>query len=218
MGRGVALWFGAFTMAALVAGRENLWWIDVRPAPQEVLFLPAAVLLCWAAWPDRFRRAVRGTIACLLAVLVWNSVRHFTPPVPFTLVAALLLLAPLRGPGTRIRAMVTVAVLTIAFPLAQTLLYGRTDYTRDADVIAVFGARCYADGKPSQSPARPVHEGAGSGRPNSPSSASIGSLCSPASSTTRFGVAFGRSTSISTTCARPETTHSNCTSAGPWHR
>jgi len=35
------------------------------------------------------------------------------------------------------------------FPLLQTLCFGKTDYRRPSDVAVVFGARAYADGRPS---------------------------------------------------------------------
>src|SRR5437868_14663387 len=35
------------------------------------------------------------------------------------------------------------------FPLLQTVCFGKTDYRREADVAVVFGARAYADGRPS---------------------------------------------------------------------
>src|SRR5687767_693921 len=34
-------------------------------------------------------------------------------------------------------------------PLAQIIFFGHTDYRRRADAIVVFGARAYADGRPS---------------------------------------------------------------------
>lgn len=39
--------------------------------------------------------------------------------------------------------------LVPAFLLGQIMTFGRTDYRRPADAIIVFGARCYADGRPS---------------------------------------------------------------------
>ena len=41
-------------------------------------------------------------------------------------------------------------VALLAFPLAQMYFFGKTDYRRNADAIVVFGARTYADGRPSQ--------------------------------------------------------------------
>ena len=40
-------------------------------------------------------------------------------------------------------------VCVLAFPLSQILFFGKTDYRRAADVAVVFGARAYADGRPS---------------------------------------------------------------------
>jgi len=43
----------------------------------------------------------------------------------------------------------TCAACAVAFPLMQVLGFGKTDYRRHADVAVVFGARAYADGRPS---------------------------------------------------------------------
>jgi vancomycin permeability regulator SanA len=44
---------------------------------------------------------------------------------------------------------IALAVLMIIFPLVQMFLFGKTDYRRQADCAVVFGARAYADGRPS---------------------------------------------------------------------
>jgi vancomycin permeability regulator SanA len=41
------------------------------------------------------------------------------------------------------------ALLAILFPVLQTVCFGKTDYTRNAQVAVVFGARAYANGQPS---------------------------------------------------------------------
>ncbi len=159
IGRGVALWLGAFTLLNL-PGRENLWWIDVRPLPAWVLAIPAVVLLVHGLWPHRWQVAVAACTGTLVAALLIGSVRYFGLPiergwpVPFTLVAAGALLLVLRGPKSRrprLALVVTLGALTAGFPVAQVLSYGTTSYARSADAIVVFGARCYADGTPSQS-------------------------------------------------------------------
>jgi uncharacterized SAM-binding protein YcdF (DUF218 family) len=76
--------------------------------------------------------------------------------IPFSLVLAVLLgvcaVAVVRSSDEQTAAyprwpVVTMALLiALAFPFAQMFFYGKTDYRRNADVIAVFGARAYADG------------------------------------------------------------------------
>jgi vancomycin permeability regulator SanA len=41
------------------------------------------------------------------------------------------------------------ALLAVLFPVLQTVCFGKTDYTRNAQVAVVFGARAYANGQPS---------------------------------------------------------------------
>jgi vancomycin permeability regulator SanA len=152
--RTTALWLGAFTLFCLLApgGRENLWWIDVRPLPQGVLALPGLLLLAHAVSPHRL---ARPTVLLLGAVALWNAVRVRALGVafPFSLLVAAVLLALPWAPRTRwprLAAVAAFATLTLGFPAAQTYFFGRTDYARPADVIVVFGARCYADGKPTR--------------------------------------------------------------------
>lgn len=88
-------------------------------------------------------------------------------PVPFSLGVAiglsLLLHTLIRSAGAaethagagnrKLRAAALVlcaAGVLAAFPLAQMFLFGKTDYRRRAECAVVFGARAYADGRPSQ--------------------------------------------------------------------
>lgn len=142
LGRAVAVCVGAFALCG-----DNLWWIDVRPLPGWILILPAIGLLLWTS---------RVCALALIGVLLWNSARFYSlnvdaaVPVPFTLVMAGALVLVIRGPRlARFTMPVAVVALAIAFPIAQVFFFGKTSYAREADVIAVFGARCYADGKPS---------------------------------------------------------------------
>ena len=48
-----------------------------------------------------------------------------------------------------VRPLLVCAACILLFPLAQMFCFGKTDYRRPADVIVVFGARAYADGRPS---------------------------------------------------------------------
>jgi uncharacterized SAM-binding protein YcdF (DUF218 family) len=45
------------------------------------------------------------------------------------------------------RSLVVALACLAAFPLAQMLCFGKTDYRRPADVAVVLGARVYADGR-----------------------------------------------------------------------
>jgi vancomycin permeability regulator SanA len=67
-----------------------------------------------------------------------------------------VLLALAAVPG-RPRFTLRVAALLLAlFPVGHALTFGRTSYARKADWIVVPGARCYADGRPSQALAERV--------------------------------------------------------------
>jgi len=156
MGRAIAGCLGLFTLLSL-RGAENLWWIDLRPLPALVLGAVAAALLAHSWRP---RRWTRVALAILAAAALLNTARYYrlplveAPPLPFSaLVATLLALAawspPLRHPHLAGTAM--VLALGVGLPLAQAWFFGKTDYRREADAIVVFGARVYADGRPSDS-------------------------------------------------------------------
>ncbi|MHC4450830.1 MAG: YdcF family protein [Planctomycetota bacterium] len=154
MGRSIAACLGLFALLSL-RGEENLWWIDVRPFAG--VSIAALGLLAHALRPNRWTRALLGL---LIGICLWNGATyyraplHHAPGIPFSLaVAALLGLAAwsprLRHP--RLAAVATVAVLAVGFPLSQAWFFGKSDYRRTADAIVVFGARAYADGRPSDS-------------------------------------------------------------------
>jgi len=167
VGRAIAATLGLFTLANL-RGAENLWWIDIRPLPSWALLIPAFVLIFHAVLPDRGKRWVAATVGLLLAVSILNTARYWTlelhaaGPIPFSLVMIGLLALILKSPTThhpRLAALTTAAVLALALPPAQAWFFGRTDYRRPADAIVVFGARTYADGRPSDSLADRVRTG-----------------------------------------------------------
>jgi uncharacterized SAM-binding protein YcdF (DUF218 family) len=84
-------------------------------------------------------------------------------PIPLSLLVSLLLAwaaygaarPTMRSHETRpprrpvVAFIATAALFTIVLPLAQMLFFGTTDYRRPADAAVVFGARAYADGRPS---------------------------------------------------------------------
>lgn len=164
----------------------NVWWIDFRPLPvtpaRTLLVLASLLLVAYAIRPAagrRRRRVTAGLVLILLAVVAWNVIRFFVLlargdvhagfPVPFSLLvgaalgvilAALLKRAP-GGNGRRglLCAGATLCACVVAFPLAQMLCFGKTDYRRPAGAVVVFGARAYADGRPSQALADRVRTG-----------------------------------------------------------
>jgi uncharacterized SAM-binding protein YcdF (DUF218 family) len=158
-GRALALCFGTFGLLNL-GGTGNLWWIDVRPLPGWLLAAPAAALVLGALLPRRAGPSAKIAAALLAAVALANAARvralglESRAPFPVSLAVAaalLLVLLPPRARFPRLAFAATVAAFVAAFPLAQVFGYGLTSYARKADAIVVFGARCYADGKPSQS-------------------------------------------------------------------
>lgn len=120
-------------------------------------------------------RVTRASLWFFAAFVVENIVQYYALlfvgmirsafPVPLSL----FLLAPVFGmlraserppalfaPGRRggrlancVQAAVVFGALVVLFPLAQMICFGGTDYRRPADVVVVFGARAYSDGRMS---------------------------------------------------------------------
>ncbi len=154
----------------------SLWWIDLRalprPAAWTLLLTGAALLGAFAFRPamSQWRRRITlGLAASLAAVALGNAVNfflllaagdiHTAMPVPLSIFIAVALTFVAREiwkerqtPSTYPR-MIRIGLATgaclVAFPLAQVACFGKTDYRRPADAIIVFGARAYADGRPS---------------------------------------------------------------------
>src|SRR5262249_1030878 len=137
-----------------------------------------ALLAWWALVPDaskRRRLATRAALWTAAGVAAWNAASAWTLaadgrismfPVPFSAFAAAALVgidaAVRRGRPTSDRTGAVVpsaAGWAVAFALLQMLCFGRTDYSRPADAIVVFGARAYADGSPSLALADRVRTG-----------------------------------------------------------
>lgn len=152
----------------------NLWWIDLRALPPVIarpfLLLASGCLLGFAVWPPRSSWTRSLTLACvgaLAALAVANTAQFYTLlsggvvnpgiPIPLSLFVSaafiLIAVAAWRRPAPQRSArnlLLTVAgaVACLAlFPLAQMVLFGKTDYRRPADVAVVLGARVYADGR-----------------------------------------------------------------------
>lgn len=153
----------------------NIWWIDLRGfaegAARTTLLCLCGIIFAYALLPERLR-CLRGwaigATALLLAACVLNSAAYFTLlhrrsisatiPVPLSLLTALALLwigLAIWNGSFSDRALswrgaaAAWSLCLIGFPLAQIFLFGKTDYARPADAAIVFGARAYADGRPS---------------------------------------------------------------------
>ena len=164
----------------------NLTWIDLRPLPPALshmlLAICAAFLLAYAVKPEAGPRRRRVTLllcASLCAAAAWNAIHYYlllaegafetALPVPLSLltVAGLAVVAHAvraNAPAALRRrdllaAGAVLAVCLVLFPVAQMLFFGKTDYTRPADAIVVFGARVYRDGRLSDALADRVRTG-----------------------------------------------------------
>ena len=171
------------------AFNANNWWIDFRPvqplASNIFLTVASFFLVAYAVRPvlSTGRRILTITFtSALLVVTVWNTIIFYILlagksvragfPVAFSIfVSAALALVILGLTGSqqqlkkqskllsRIVIAITVLACCVGFPLAQMFCFGQTDYRRPADVIVVFGARVYADGRVSDALADRVRTG-----------------------------------------------------------
>ena len=156
----------------------NLWWIDLRVLPATVaqlLILCGGIsLLFYAVHPPQswLSRAVVGYFVGLLFLFAgWNTLEFYSLllrgivhpliplPLSFLLLAGLGLIlcsiwkSPVAHAASNTSASLPALCiffgLLVLFPLMQMFCFGKTDYRRRADVAVVFGARVYADGRPS---------------------------------------------------------------------
>ena len=152
----VPAWFvGPASFGVLAWAARPRWFDGERPAARGVLLAACAGLLGLA-----IRDLVRVTHT------LGRGDVHAGFPIPASAVVAgalvLVLLAVARADGgasertTRRRELARLALSLavgaaafLAFPLLQMATFGRTDYRRPADAVVVFGARAYADGRPS---------------------------------------------------------------------
>jgi hypothetical protein len=186
IGRGLALFLGLFTFVNFIAEIRsegfdaNLWWIDLRALPTAlsvgILAAASLALVAYAAVGaiHAVRIAVVVTALPLLVatmangLIFWRLLQRGTVqssfPVPFSAFVLLALVVVLRSLSVQSAARpfviaATVTTCVIAFPLAQLLCFGLTDYRRPADVAIVLGARAYASGQPSLPLAQRVRTG-----------------------------------------------------------
>ncbi len=156
-----------------------VWLVDLRSWPGGVrvamLLGAAAMWLAFAvrpagarSWRGRATLSVTGLIAAVAlldaARFLWllhaGHVQTTLPmPMPMSLgvfaALAVIVLAHRQPPRhvPRIRAaagvLATTCIALLGFTLGQMFTFGKTDYRRGAHAIVVFGARAYADGRPS---------------------------------------------------------------------
>lgn len=179
--RGFALFAGSFLLldAAFVefGSRSGaaVWLVDARQLPSGLRTTLAVAAGCaLVAWSvrgaaGRAARSVAAVVAVALAVAAATdalrvlrldaSGRFVSSWVPLSAVtaAAFAAVAFAAARGGRVRPVplrataLAALVCAAAFPVAQIATFGRSDYRRSADAIVVFGARAYADGRPSTS-------------------------------------------------------------------
>jgi len=176
--RGLALALGGFALINIVGGMikpgfdATVWWIDTRwlPRPIGMAFIVAVgTLLLWhgirparTGWRHKFTQRIAlaaSGIALINAVtyysLLLRGVLFDGPWIPISLfvAAGLVAIAYLPAKPGGLRNHFTAAIVLIGVTglgaLGLMWSYGRTDYRRPADAIVVFGARAYADGRPS---------------------------------------------------------------------
>lgn len=167
----------------------NHWWIDFRGilpvVSRTFLGVSAGFLIAYAVRPNmpiwrRFCTLLTTGITLLVTALnaanfyILLGIGKITAgfPIAFSLFVAgalaVILTACIRRSSketaktTRARILVVILTLTaclFGFPLAQMFCFGKTDYSRTADAIVVFGARVYADGRVSDALADRVRTG-----------------------------------------------------------
>ncbi|MCY1060644.1 YdcF family protein [Nannocystis sp. SCPEA4] len=159
-------------------------WISLPEGPGATVLKGtlAAALIARGLGPLR-RPWARVTAASALLVVAaaaaWDTIVYFAllttgriaTPLPFpssvlvlALALALAWTAARPGPprmwskGQVVRSLAVAAVVAWTLPLVLMLTFGPTRYAREADAIVVFGARVYADGRPSHALADRVDE------------------------------------------------------------
>lgn len=151
----------------------SIWWISLGVLPvwlgKSLLAASALALLAFAfRRPCAARRApftaslalVLGGFAAMNAITFYfllatsRIAAGFPVPLSSLICIGMLLVArdawsyhSERRRGITWRVVAGCLILFGAFPLAQMLFFGNTDYRRPADAVVVFGARAYEDGR-----------------------------------------------------------------------
>ena len=153
------------------------WWISADALPSPIwaacLLISSVLLIAFACKPPhrgswRWEASILF-FSVLVVVTTINGITFYIlmadgaidPGVPFPLsflfsAALALVLSNLfcdRGQEqarwSRLKVIATAVLCALLFPLCHILFFGKTDYRRAADAAVVFGARAYADGRPS---------------------------------------------------------------------
>lgn len=162
----------------------NHWWFDFRLLPQWmsdlILAVAAISLIAWSIRPQmpNLRRGITCTAIALLCVTAICNAMNFylllavdkiSPHIPIPLSAMTagamgwILWSIYRNREIAISrkmwgsAVATAFIFILGVPLSQIVFFGNTDYRRPADAAIVFGARAYADGRPSNALSDRVH-------------------------------------------------------------
>ena len=153
------------------------WWISADALPTTIwvpwLFISALLLIAFACKPPRVgswrSQATVLFSAVLLVITVMNGITFYDLaangairpgvafPFSFLFSAGLGLVLwnlfcsrPDKGSWhAYVKVTTTLMLCALVFPAGQIFFFGKTDYRRPADVAVVFGARAYADGRPS---------------------------------------------------------------------
>jgi len=184
--RGFALAFSTIALTNLLAGYDaNLWWIDVRPlgsVGRALLIAGAVAMLAWAVRPAMSRMRQRITIGLtvtLASIAAINAVTVVALDVTGRVDAhwlsmsaglacllggaAYMMHRPVPPGGWPVLRGVGVAAaaggFVVLLALGQMYTLGLSDYRRPVDAVVVFGARTYADGRPSLALADRVRTG-----------------------------------------------------------
>jgi vancomycin permeability regulator SanA len=130
--------------------------------PRRAAVAVVALLVLATAWnvahfyvllgAGRITAAVPFPLSALVCLaLAYTLVRMAKPHVPASGPAPVAAPEPTRRGRVAgaVRFAASVGACAVGFPLAQMVFFGHTDYRRPADAVVVFGARTYADGRPS---------------------------------------------------------------------
>jgi len=153
----------------------DLRWFPA-PVADSFLLISSVCLLVYAVQPPRVaggRVCIAGVAGVLATATFMNAIGFYALlfqghvasrlPIPLSLLLTAGLTLICIGAARNARnspqsqpvlsfllgPVAVSAICLFLFPLAQMFCFGKTDYERPADIAVVFGARVYADGRPS---------------------------------------------------------------------